>query len=265
MLTLLSRIKNGINPMLDIFENYVTRLGKDYVASFLTSQKDPKDYVDSLHALYTQFTQLRLEVFAQESQFKASLDKAFRSILNDRSEEVKSAELLARYGDIFLKKNAKSNLSEQEIDVKLSNMTALFRFIDQKDVFQQKYSKAMAKRMIYNTGLSDDIEQGMISRLRDICGAEYANKLARMVTDIELSNDLNVQFKDFMGSHSLDMDLNVRVLQFGPWPLSKATENLSLIPLFEQSVDKFNQFYVDRYNGRKLNWLHYLSRGIFYS
>jgi len=42
----------------------------------------------------------------------------------------------------------------------------LFKYIDDKDVFQKFYSRLLAKRLIYGTLLSDDAEVNMISRLK---------------------------------------------------------------------------------------------------
>jgi hypothetical protein len=53
----------------------------------------------------------------------------------------------------------------------------------------------MAKRIIFFNSASHEIEQNMIGRLKDICGAEYASKLQRMITDVNISFDLNSKFK----------------------------------------------------------------------
>jgi hypothetical protein len=69
-------------------------------------------------------TALKTQVFTNEPCFTASIDKAFRSIINDSYQgiQLKSAELLARYCDLQLKKNQKAMLIESDIDEKLSNL-----------------------------------------------------------------------------------------------------------------------------------------------
>ncbi len=49
----------------------------------------------------------------------------------------------------------------------------VFRYIDDKDVFQKFYSSKLARRLIYNTSASDDAESSMISKLKLSCGFEY--------------------------------------------------------------------------------------------
>ena len=56
----------------------------------------------------------------------------------------------------------------------------LFKFIEDKDVFQKFYSKSLAQRLIHSASASDDAEASMISKLKDACGFEYTSKLTRM-------------------------------------------------------------------------------------
>ena len=58
----------------------------------------------------------------------------------------------------------------------------LFKFIDDKYVFQRFYTTKLSKRLIYSVSASDEAEASMISKLRDACGFEYTNKLQRMFT-----------------------------------------------------------------------------------
>lgn len=56
----------------------------------------------------------------------------------------------------------------------------VFKYIEDKDVFQKFYSKMLAKRLVHHTSASDDAEASMISKLKQACGYEYTIKLQRM-------------------------------------------------------------------------------------
>ena len=71
----------------------------------------------------------------------------------------------------------------------------VFKYVDDKDVFQKFYSKMLAKRLVNSTSASDDAEASMISKLKEACGFEYTSKLQRMFTDMSLSKDLNDSFR----------------------------------------------------------------------
>lgn len=72
---------------------------------------------------------------------------------------------LAKYCDALLKKSTKG-YSETEVDEKLSQSIIIFRYIDDKDVFQKFYSRNLARRLINHLSHSMDAEEGMINRLK---------------------------------------------------------------------------------------------------
>ena len=58
----------------------------------------------------------------------------------------------------------------------------LFKYIDDKDIFQSFYTAKLCRRLIHNFSVSGEAEASMISKLKDACGFEYTNKLQRMFT-----------------------------------------------------------------------------------
>ena len=58
----------------------------------------------------------------------------------------------------------------------------IFKYLEEKDVFQTFYSTKLSKRLIDGVSASDEAEASMISKLKEACGFEYTNKLQRMST-----------------------------------------------------------------------------------
>lgn len=58
----------------------------------------------------------------------------------------------------------------------------LFKYLEDKDVFQTFYTTKLSKRLIHGVSASDESEASMISKLKEACGFEYTNKLQRMFT-----------------------------------------------------------------------------------
>jgi hypothetical protein len=56
----------------------------------------------------------------------------------------------------------------------------IFKFIDDKDVFQKFYQKKLAQRLISSASASDDSESSMITKLKELSGFDYTNKLMKM-------------------------------------------------------------------------------------
>ena len=79
----------------------------------------------------------------------------------------KSPELLARYCDSLLKKSSK-NPEEAELEDILNSVMVVFKYIEDKDVFQKFYAKMLAKRLVQHNSASDDAEASMISKLKVI-------------------------------------------------------------------------------------------------
>lgn len=57
-------------------------------------------------------------------------------------------------------------MSEAEIDEKLFQSITIFKYIDEKDVFQNIYQTYLAKRLIHQQSLSTVAEEGMINNLK---------------------------------------------------------------------------------------------------
>lgn len=92
----------------------------------------------------------------------------------------------------------------------------VFKYVEDKDVFQKFYSRMLAKRLVNFTSASDDAETSMIGKLKEACGFEYTNKLQRMFQDMQISKDLNDSYKEWNEKNVTDskgsnVDFSVQV------------------------------------------------------
>lgn len=62
-------------------------------------------------------------------------------------------------------------LTEQEVESILDKAMVLFRFMQEKDVFERYYKQHLARRLLTNKSVSDDSEKNMISKLKVSPGA----------------------------------------------------------------------------------------------
>lgn len=53
-----------------------------------------------------------------------------------------------------------------EVDEKLSDAIIIFKYLDDKDMFQKFYSRMLAKRLIHQNSQSMDAEESMIDKLK---------------------------------------------------------------------------------------------------
>ncbi|KAF9952455.1 hypothetical protein BGZ70_000594 [Mortierella alpina] len=270
MFSLLLRIPDGLDPLRARFEAHVRKAGLsaiEKIADESTETLEPKVYVDALLEVHKKYNDLVQTAFRGEAGFVASLDKACREFVNRnkicKSSTSKSPEQLARYCDSLLRKSSK-NPEENDLEDILNSIMTVFKYVEDKDVFQKFYSKMLAKRLVNDTSASDDAEAGMISRLKEACGFEYTSKLQRMFTDMGLSKELNDQFRDKMSqNHDASdntVDFSILVLGTASWPLQAPTTSFNLPDDVVKTYERFQAFYQDKHSGRKLNWLFQLSK-----
>ncbi|KAG0703414.1 hypothetical protein DFH29DRAFT_989447 [Suillus ampliporus] len=105
----------------------------------------------------------------------------------------------------------------------------------EKDVFQTFYATKLSKRLFYGISTSDESEVRMISKLNELCGFEYTNKLQRMFT----AKTLLTEFNERMQNHDdTNITFSIMVLGTNFWPLRAPDSN-----------------FTTKHTGRKLIWL----------
>ena len=87
-------------------------------------------------------------------------------------------------------------VDDTQLEKKLDDVMALFRFIHGKDVFEKFYKNDLAKRLLHSRSASDDAEKAMLSKLREECGSSFTQKLEGMFKDIEVSKELMRSYKN---------------------------------------------------------------------
>ncbi|XP_061726597.1 cullin-1 isoform X5 [Cydia pomonella] len=269
MYSLLARIPDGLTELRRLLEQHIHAQGLHAIDKCgEPAHTDPKVYVSTILEVHKKYNALVLVAFNNDSGFVAALDKACGRFINSNAvtraanSSSKSPELLAKYCDLLLKKSSK-NPEEAELEDTLNQVMVVFKYIEDKDVFQKFYSKMLAKRLVQHMSASDDAEASMISKLKQACGFEYTSKLQRMFQDIGVSKDLNENFRKHMSNSSepsLHIDFSIQVLSSGSWPFQQSS-SFQLPTELERSVSRFTTFYSSQHSGRKLNWLYNMSKG----
>ncbi|KAI0786858.1 Cullin-domain-containing protein [Abortiporus biennis] len=265
MYALLSRIPEGLDPLRKKFEEHVKKAGLNAVSKLIgqndkENDVDPKAYVDALLEVHHKNAETVSRSFRGEAGFVASLDKACREFVNKNAatgtSTTKSPELLAKHADALLRKNNKM-AEEEDLEGALNKVMVLFKYIDDKDVFQSFYTTRLSKRLIHGVSASDEAEASMISKLKEACGFEYTNKLQRMFTDMSLSKDLTDSFKERMQQNHDDMDITFSIMVLGTnfWPLNAPTNEFVIPADILPTYQRFSQYYQTKHSGRKLTWL----------
>ncbi|XP_072034382.1 cullin-3-like isoform X1 [Amphiura filiformis] len=251
MYKLFIRVPSGLETMCGCVSGYLREQGKALVQEE-DGGKNPIQYVSDLLELKDRFDMFLRESFNSDRKFKQTISGDFEYFLNLNP---KSPEYLSLFIDDKLKKGVKG-LTEQEVEAILDKSMVLFRFLQEKDVFERYYKQHLAKRLLLNKSVSDDSEKNMISKLKTECGCQFTSKLEGMFKDMTVSNTFMDEFKTHVQSAQINMwgvDLNVRVLTTGFWPTQSATPQCNIPLQPRNAFEAFKRFYLTKHTGRQIS------------
>ncbi|KAL7554760.1 hypothetical protein ACHAWF_018287 [Thalassiosira exigua] len=148
---------------------------------------------------------------------------------------------------------------------------SLFRHVHSKDIFEAFYKRDLAKRLLTGRAVSTDMERSFLSKLKAECGAGYTSKMEGMFKDMELSRDIMGSYAAYAagsgasargGDGVKEAEVDVRVLTTGYWPVYPKHPNIILPPELVVPRSKFESYYDDKYQGRRIAWQYSLGNCI---
>ncbi|KAJ1964640.1 hypothetical protein IWQ62_002877 [Dispira parvispora] len=294
--TLLSRMPTEIGPVVTVYEQHVVDCGRELRRECSTTDFPAlRTLVSQLIILHEKHTHMVQTTFQGDQAFFDALDKAFHAIVNEYrngtttnpnsdspassssgSSGVKVAkafyapELLARYCDgAILRRSARVVLQTKDLVQRINQVTNLFKYIDDKDIFQKIYARLLARRLIFAQSASLDTEAMVISRLKSICGIEYTSKLQQMLTDVTTSEALNDAYQHQAAIEPTTVDpqdrvpIRVMMLTARAWPLDGQQHPTFRLPTeLTASLQSITEFYHSQHSGRRIQWLWPYSRAV---
>ncbi|KAI8974297.1 Cullin 3 [Pilobolus umbonatus] len=257
MYSLFSRVSAGLNEMRKYISQFILRKGEEInkiIAEDAKGSNVAIRWVMDVLEIQDKCDKILELAFHKDKSFQIVFNETFEKFINENS---RAAEFISLFIDENLKKNLKGK-SEDEVDDILDKAITLFRFLQDKDVFERYYKQHLAKRLLLNRSVSDDAERGMLSKLKRECGYQFTNKLEGMFNDMKLSSEMNGYFKDHLDKsidHKLPIDVSVTVLTSTFWPMNLSTSpRCNMPPILVTASTSFEQFYFSRHNGRRLTW-----------
>jgi cullin 3 len=246
MYTLLSRVRETLKEMQKVMIECIMTAGRDILQD-PEKVKDPVAFVLALLQLKNKYDVFVREAFQESKEFQMAQKQAFEGCVNT---DTRTAQYLSLFVDDLFRKGLKG-MTEQEVDARLDEVVTIFRFLQDKDVFEAFYKQHLSRRLLNGRSLSDEAEKTMISKLKSECGHLYTSKLEGMFMDMKQSEELVKQYKVAITNQPIDLKVNV--LTSGFWP-SAACPPCGLPPDVEEACKKFEAFYLGKHTGRRISW-----------
>jgi Cullin family len=108
------------------------------------------------------------------------------------------------------------------VNERLERVIKIFRYLQDKDVFEGFYKNSLSKRLLDArqgaTILLEEAEKLLVLKLKEECGFQFTQKLEVMFKDIKMSEDTMTEFRGTSLAKQLTFELSVKVLTTGNWP-----------------------------------------------
>ncbi|PKU65257.1 cullin-3A [Dendrobium catenatum] len=250
MYNLFRRVPEGLSTIREVMTSHLRETGKQLVTD-PDKLRDPVDFVQRLLNEKDKHDKIISAAFNNDKTFQNALNSSFEYFINLNN---RSPEFISLYVDDKLRKGLKE-VSEEDVEMVLDKVMMLFRYLQEKDVFEKYYKQHLAKRLLSGKTVSDDAERSLIVKLKTECGYQFTSKLEGMFTDMKTSQDTMQGFyASQSASDSTDgPSLAVQVLTTGSWP-TQPIAPCNLPPEILGVCERFRTFYLGTHTGRRLTW-----------
>ncbi|GAB4829175.1 hypothetical protein Ancab_018840 [Ancistrocladus abbreviatus] len=249
MYKLFLRVPSGLSTVRDVMTSHIRDTGKQLVTD-PERVKDPVEFVQQLLDEKDKYDRIISLAFNNDKNFQNALNSSFEYFINLNP---RSPEYISLFVDDKLRKGLKG-VSEEDVEIVLDKVMMLFRYLQEKDVFEKYYKQHLAKRLLSGKTASDDAERSLIVKLKTECGYQFTSKLEGMFTDMKTSQDT---MQGFYANQSADNGdgptLVVQVLTTGSWP-TQPSPPCNLPAELSALCERFRSYYLGTHTGRRLTW-----------
>jgi len=257
MFDLLVRVPSSVDYLREALADRIKKDGKSLISEQEKGASDPPAFVRGVLAMRGRYDQIVTVSFRGEKKARKRMRESFEDFLNA---DARAASCLAVYVDELLRVGLRG-ATEEQVTQELQKVIVVFRYLADKDVFENFYKHHLAKRLLAARSLSDDAERAMVSQLKAECGYQFTSKLEGMFNDMRISRDMRDAYKAHKRSIQLQqsgvdgklIDIEVDVLTNGYWP-SQNVPTCTLPSSVQAAIERFQKFYFEKHTGRKLSW-----------
>lgn len=255
---LVSRFPENIGILRSTFRAHIEKVGDDSISGLENIVSvDPKTYVESIIKVYKHYDSLVTNELRNDTAFRQDLETAMKIFMNNNAVtqasdfDDRNAELLAKYCDIMLTKDAAKVVPENELEQAVQHVIMLYKLLNDKHGFQKFYENITVRRLIFHQSVSTELEEVMILELKEYFGGQDSHTLKRISENIKTSETVNEEFKTILdqeGNSKLLSNFSVVILPDKHCKRIKVQAKAFTMILFQQGLIKILQHMPCRSN-----------------
>ena len=212
--------------------------------------KDYKLFYESIYLLKKNIDKYITESFLGEEKFKSISKESLTKGINQKPSLV--CDIFSNYIDNILRFDAEKK-SLHEIKNIIYEYMILFKYIGNKDLFENFFIKKLCIRCLFNLNKSEEAQNYLIEQLKKECGPYFVSKSQEMISDVKASQEMSQLFNEKEKSE-IDIPINYFILSNYTWPIDKLVSGEINNFDIGKTEKKFFDFYHKKNSGKSLFW-----------
>ena len=213
------------NKFINSFNNMINKFLQKISKNFIISKNNGKieylnfyQYVEELYKIKKKCSNFLLNSMDNNNKIDHVIKINFEKIINgENSESFNESFGKLLHEEIKLCQKIKSN--ERLVEFK-DKFQCIFKFINNKDLFEENYRYFLQKRLLRNSSMIKENELIFYEIMKDENGFNYVKKIEKMINDIFYSQTINIDFrkKYFNNGNKSEPNFYIKILSQESWP-----------------------------------------------
>lgn len=184
------------------WKDFLLQQGKGIISDPVL-QKYPSVSMRYFIALQDTYNTMVERVFQGNEEFDRNLRNVFEALVNVQMDGWASEALTLYLDELF--RFGFMTMTDAAVETCLNQCIAIFKYIINKDEFEERYKTRLQKRLLSGKVSSDELEKRMIVKLRSECGIQFTTKLEGMFNDLQYSTELMAQYRRDLATGVVDI------------------------------------------------------------
>jgi len=192
-------------------------------------------FIDKIVETKDKYNKMRKKYFEKNNMLNNLLNKSLIEFINNIDD---ISYILAQYSN-----NIINNKQGKGFD----NIVTIFSCLENKDYYENYYITKLESRLISN--FNKELEYELLRKLKLIGDFSWCKKIEKMICDVVQSTVLNTEYKRYNKENITNEFI---ICTGGTWTKIKQCNYVS--KLVRNDIDNITQFYMSKFNNRKILW-----------